>query len=124
MRSTPHTFDAGWVRRIIEAVRRVERMFSGSPTLPGRDAWPPHYVLRGKLNESLTRGTAAAPTSAAMSIWIPGDGGSDAWTDSDQDVTIYDNGFFPASRSPIPSGTWVEAHPVGGVLMLCNADLC
>lgn len=84
----------------------------------------PSTVMRGKLNASLARGSQASPTSVTFSRWAPsGSSVTSAWTDTNEDFTVIENGLIPTDLSPIASGTWVQVILVEGRWVLDDADL-
>lgn len=89
-------------------VEELERMLSGIPARFAVGGSGGKSSVIGKLNFALGRGTLAAPVSTTMTVWTPDS--SDAWTASDNTVTIYDVGLM--SSKSLNANTVVKADKV------------
>lgn len=68
-------------------------------------------VLRGKLTTTLSSGSRFYPTSAIIEVWSF-DGLE--WAETDELLTVYDDGMLGDGNSPLEVGTWIQIISIGG----------
>ena len=110
------------IAAVVKMLENEVKALRGRPNSQIAPAGVPLIV--GTLNGSLTRGSLSAPTTAAVSVYVSGSALGDAWSDTTVNIDIVDVGMFPSSKSPIASGTKVQAAWMGGKYVLIGADIC
>lgn len=78
---------------------------------PTSSSLSPLSIKRGKLSSPLYSGSRVSPSISSLSVWTFD--GVD-WNDTDQLLSIYDDGMLGAGNSPLPLGTWVQIVKING----------